>query len=119
MKKNLRGVHAILRYILVLLILHACRADVYAQTAKVKFSNSYVNITKNAVGGTVEPGDILEIRTTLYINGTYNVGGRIYFLRYVDNLPSFTNIVAGSTLNTITNEGVTLTSYTQGADGDA
>ncbi len=102
MKKNLHGLNAILRYFLLLLLLQASIADAYAQTAKVKFSNSYVNITKNAVGGTVEPGDILEIRTTLYINGTYNVGGRIYFLRYVDNLPSFTDIVAGSTLNTIT-----------------
>ncbi|MEO6314163.1 MAG: T9SS type A sorting domain-containing protein [Chitinophagaceae bacterium] len=88
-------------------------------SAKIKFSNSYVNITRNTLGGTVESGDILEIRTTLYVNSTYNTTGMIYYLRYVDNLPSNTAISAASTLNLITNEGVALKTYTQAPDADA
>jgi hypothetical protein len=119
MKKNFSRVCK-LHGLILLLSFFIYKEDVCAQTsAKLKFSNSYVNITRNAVGGTVEPGDILEIRTTLYINSTYNGTGMIYYLRYVDNLPSNTAIAGGSTLDLITNEGLIIKSYTQPADADA
>ena len=120
MKKTLSPACSMHSQVLLLLLLLCCCHLAQAQpSATIKFSNSYVNITRNAAGGTVEPGDILEIRTTLYVNGTYNGTGMIYFLRYVDNLPVNTNIVAGSTIDMITNEGVALKNYTQSPDADA
>ncbi len=120
MKKSLSCVEKLHVLTFLLLSLFLYKEDVYGQTsAKIKFSNSYVNVTKNLIGGTVEPGDILEIRTTLYVNGTYNGTGMIYYLRYVDNLPSNTDILAGSTLDLITNEGLALKNYSQPADADA
>ena len=88
-------------------------------TALMKFGNSYVNITKKAVGGPVEPGDVLEIRTNFYVNKTYNSTGMMYRVRYFDNLPTNTAIVPGSTLNLITNEGLVVSSYTQATTDDA
>ncbi len=105
-------------FALLFLLLNMHQAAAQA-SAKIKFSNSYVNITRNTTGGTVVPGDILEIRTTLYINGTYNTTGMIYYLRYVDNLPTNTAITGASTLNLITNEGLILKNYTQMPDADA
>lgn len=85
----------------------------------LKFGNSYVNITKQTIGGPVEPGDVLEIRTNFYVNKNYNSTGFMYRVRYYDNLPTNTAIVAGSTLNLITNEGLIVNSYTQAATDDA
>ena len=120
MKKHLTHVWKSYSFILLLQFIFLYQENGNAQTsAKIKFSNSYVNVTKNAVGGTVEPGDVLEVRTTLYINATYNATGMIYYLRYVDNLPANTSIVSGSTLDLITNEGVSIKNYSQPADADA
>src|SRR5258708_1221505 len=89
-------------------------------TALLKFGNSYVNITKKAVGGPVEPGDTLEIRTNFYVNKTFNTSGKMFRVRYYDNLPTNTSILTNSTLNLITNEGLVVNSYTQcPADADA
>ena len=119
MKKNLVTTYTLRALALLLLACFFCLPHIMAQTsAKIKFSNSYVNITRNTTGGTVQPGDILEIRTTLYVNSTYNGTGKIYFLRYVDNLPSNTAITADP-LSLITNEGLSLKSYSQVADADA
>lgn len=96
---------------------------VYSQaTALIKFGNSYVNISKQTVGGPVEPGDILEIRTNFYVNKSYNASnspGAMYRVRYYDNLPTHTSIVPGSTLNMITNEGLVVNAYTQSPTDDA
>jgi hypothetical protein len=120
MKKNHPGIGGIYSFVLLLSSLFSYCTDGNAQTsAKLKFSNSYVNITRNVAGGTVQPGDVLEIRTTLYINSTYNGTGMIYYLRYVDNLPTNTSIVGGSTLNLITNEGLIVKNYSQIPDADA
>jgi len=100
------------------MILLFFRGFVFAQaTALLKYGNSYVNISKKAVGGPVEPGDTLEIRTNFYVNKIYNGAGNMYRVRYYDNLPTHTSILAGSTLNLITNEGLVVNSYTQ-ATGD-
>ncbi|HMH20230.1 MAG TPA: T9SS type A sorting domain-containing protein [Puia sp.] len=90
-----------------------------SQNAVVRFGNSYVNLSKNKVGGTVEPGDTLEIRTTFYISSSYNPTGnqgKIYKVRYFDNLPSHTDTIHDS-LRLVTNEGMTFRRYTQ-APGD-
>jgi hypothetical protein len=85
----------------------------------MKFGNSYVNITKQSVGGPVEPGDVLEIRTNFYVNKTFNSNGSMYRVRYFDNLPTHTSIQPGSTLNEITNEGLVVKSYSQTPFNDA
>ncbi|HEY6899797.1 MAG TPA: hypothetical protein VI233_04110, partial [Puia sp.] len=87
-------------------------------TALLKFGNSYVNISKRAVGGPVEPGDTLEIRTNFYVNKTYNGSGNMYRVRYYDDLPTHTSILTGSTLNLITNEGLVLNAYSQAPNDD-
>jgi len=120
MKKHFFPQRKLYSHAVLLLLFFIYHEHAAAQTsAKIKFSNSYVNVTKNAIGGTVEPGDVLEIRTTLYVNSTYNSTGMIYFLRYVDNIPANTAIAGGSTLNLITNEGLSLKTYSQTADADA
>ena len=81
-----------------------------------RFGNSYVNISKKAGGGVVQPGDTLEIRMT--INHT---SGTIYGLRYVDNLPNHTAMLTGTSdsIRVITNEGLTFRKYTLAAGDDA
>lgn len=73
----------------------------------LRFGNSYVNISKRTSGGTVQPGDTLEIRMT--INHTT---GTVYFPRYVDNVPTNTTMVTTDPITIITNEGLVYKSYT-------
>jgi hypothetical protein len=100
-----------------LLLFHGA---VYSQaSAPVKFGNSYVNLSKKTAGGTVEPGDTLEIRASIYINGTYRGAGMVYDLRYYDNLPTHTDTI-NDFIRLITNEGVAYRNYTMSpADADA
>jgi len=84
---------------------------------------SYLNITKQTVGGTVEPGDVLEIRYSVHFPWGFNAAGgsRVYKVRYYDNVPSNTsmNTAATDRLKIITNEGTPLFQYTLGLDADA
>jgi hypothetical protein len=102
----------------ILLVLHGM---IFAQNSPVNFGNSYVNVSKKTVGGPVQPGDTLEIRTTFSISGTYNGNGQIYKIRYYDNLPTHTAVLAGDPfLRLVSNEGLTIRQYTQNpADADA
>lgn len=83
----------------------------------VRYGNSYVNISKKTTGGVVEQGDTLEIRMTI----NYNSGTVMNNLRFVDNVPSHTTMLAGpgDSIRVITNEGLTFRRYTPGADTDA
>jgi hypothetical protein len=85
-------------------------------TAQVKFGNSYINLSKRTVGGTVQPGDTLEIRTNYFFPSTYN-GGSIYWVRYVDNIPTNTTYI-GDSLRLITNEGLTYKHWTNTPSND-
>lgn len=93
---------------------HRAMAQAMVQTGK-----SYVNITKGVSGGTIEPGDILEIRATISVsrvagNPVLNIS-RVHF---VDTIPANTTYIAG-TLRILTNEGITFKSYTDAANDDA
>lgn len=79
----------------------------------VKFGNSYVNVTKRTIGGTVENGDILEIRTGIWFANNYNSanGYAVYYSRYYDNVPTNT-VFADDSLRIITNEGLTYKNWT-------
>jgi hypothetical protein len=86
-------------------------------TAMIKWGNSYVNLSKKTVGGPVQPGDTLEIRTNFYVNGSYHGTGMMYDVRYLDNVPTNTTILPNDSLRLVTNEGLTFRHYTY-ANGD-
>lgn len=107
------------------LLLLTVLATSIANAQPVRFGNSYLNITKQTAGGTVEPGDILEIRTNYYINGGFqNISPgptpTIYYVRYLNNLPSNTEYApTNQFMGLITNEGLTVTQFTPGTGDDA
>ena len=83
--------------------------------ATYDYSKSYVNITKNAGGGTISPGDTLEIRATLVIK-TLTLDS----LSFMDTLyhNGGVRLVPGS-LALQTNEGKIYKSFTDALDADA
>lgn len=85
-----------------------------AQTARVQTGKSYMNITKGINGGTIEPGDVLEIRATIAV-GNWD-GRAVSNAHYVDTIPTNTTYIPGS-LKILTNEGLVFKSYTD-ASGD-
>jgi hypothetical protein len=80
--------------------------------ATVQTGKSYVNITKGLNGGTIEPGDTLEIRATIAVGG-----GQISLAHYVDSIPPNTTYIPGS-LKILTNEGLVFKSYTDALGDD-
>lgn len=86
----------------------ACMA-VRAQT--VDFGKTYLNISKGLGGGTVETGDILEIRSSFVVRaGVYDS------CSYTDVIPAGTSFINGS-LAVLTNEGKPYKQFTD-APGD-
>lgn len=76
----------------------------YSQS--IDFGKSYINVTKGTTGGTVEPGDILEIRASIVVrSGTYDSCG------YFDVIPSGTSFIPG-TIRVLTNEGKIFRQFT-------
>ncbi|GGB13801.1 T9SS type A sorting domain-containing protein [Puia dinghuensis] len=88
-----------------------CTYNCLAQS--VDYGKSYVNITKGVNGGTIEPGDTLEIRATFVVTS-----GTAKFCSFTDNVPTNTTYLPG-TLRILTNEGVIYQQFTDAADGDA
>ncbi len=85
----------------------------YAQ-ANVLVGKSFVNITRPA-GGTVVPGDELEIRLSFFVyTGASNY---IYRVRYNDTIPTNLTYVNNS-LKLLTNEGKVYKSFTDAAGDD-
>jgi hypothetical protein len=86
-----------------------------SSTANVEYSKSYVNVTKGTTGGSVEPGDILEIRATLVIRS-----GTIDSVAFFDTLQRNGGFqYVSGTLATKTNEGKTYKSFLDPYDSDA
>ena len=81
----------------------------------VDYGKSYVNISKMATGGTIEPGDELEIRATFVVKGSPST--TVYACSFTDNIPTNTTYVPG-TLRILTNEGKIFRQWTDAADGD-
>ena len=84
---------------------------------RVRFGNSYVNISKKTTGGVVEPGDTLEIRMTIH----HSVAATMTNLRFVDNIPTNTAMLTGisDSIKIITNEGLSYKGYSLAAGDDA
>lgn len=67
--------------------------------SQIDFGKSYINVTKGTTGGTVEPGDILEVRASIVVrSGSYDSVG------YYDAVPAGTSYIPG-TIRVLTNEG--------------
>jgi len=104
------------RIILPLLITAVC-ADPATAQLKIDYGKSYVNITKGATGGTIEPGDILEVRATFVVGGT-GVNDYADSCGYFDVIPANTVYIPG-TLAILTNEGKVYKSFTDAPGDDA
>lgn len=111
------------RHILICMhILKACALLLFscviasAANAQIKFGNSYINLSKKTIGGTVQTGDTLEIRTNIWFPNGYN-SNIVYFARYTDNVPTNTQF-ADDSLRLITNEGLTYKNWTLAANDD-
>ncbi len=80
--------------------------------ATVDYGKGYVNITKGSGGGTIEPGDELEIRATIAVrsNTAFNPS-------FSGVIPANTTYVPG-TLRILTNEGKIYKQWTDAADSD-
>jgi len=92
-------------------------ASAFAQT--VTTGKSFVNITRPN-GGTFLPGDIIEVRATIAVNGGSSAtNSRLNSVRYNDtiNLAKFEYI--DNSLQMISNEGRLQTAYSDNADADS
>lgn len=78
----------------------------------IDFGKSYVNISKGLNGGTIEPGDTLEIRASIVVKaGTYDS------CAYFDIVPAGTSYIPG-TIRVLTNEGKTYKQFTDVMNDD-
>ena len=84
---------------------------------KIDYGKSYVNLTKGLNGGTIEPGDVLEIRATFVVGGS-GVNDYVDSCGYFDVIPANTTYVPSS-LSILTNEGKVYKSFTDAAGDDA
>jgi hypothetical protein len=76
-----------------------CCTTLSSFAQNIDFGKSYVNLTKGLNGGTIEPGDTLEIRAVFVVrSGVYDSCG------FFDNIPAGTTYVPG-TVRVLTNEG--------------
>ena len=84
---------------------------------KIDYGKSYVNLTKGLNGGTIEPGDTLEIRATFVVGGS-TANDYVDSCAYFDVIPPGT-IYVPSTLTIRTNEGKIYKSFTDAPGDDA
>ena len=85
-----------------------------AMAASVDYSKSYVNLTKSTNGGSVEPGDVLEIRATFVVRK--NSVDSVAFFDTLSKNNGF-SYIPGS-LATQTNEGKIYKAFTDASDAD-
>ncbi len=102
--------------ILSILITAAIANPALAQL-KIDYGKSYVNLTKGGSGGTIEPGDILEVRATFVVGGS-GVNDFADSCAYFDVVPANTTYIPG-TLAIRTNEGKVYKTFTDAAGDDA
>lgn len=76
-------------------------------------AKSFINITKGNGGGTVETGDVLEVRAAITLRPTSVLDS----CAFLDTIPAGTNFVPGS-LAILTNEGKVYKSFTDAANDD-
>lgn len=83
-----------------------------AGAQNIDFGKSYINLTKGLNGGTVEPGDTLEIRASFVVrSGTYDS------CAYYDAVPAGT-VYIPATVRVLTNEGKIYKQFTDAINDD-
>lgn len=97
-------------------LLLAVQVNLAPVHAQVQTGKSYINVSKNASGGTFEPGDTLEIRAAIAV-GNFSAFS-ITRVRYNDTINANFTYLPG-TLKILTNEGLTFRAYTDAASDDA
>jgi trimeric autotransporter adhesin len=91
----------------------------------IDFGKSYINVTKGAAGGTVDIGDVLEIRATFvvrdpaYSGTTKGAADSLAFYDTLFNAKGFKLLSAVGSIATKTNEGTDYQLFTNAFDGDA
>src|SRR5881275_3119056 len=104
MKTNLSDLKQLHRHTCLLLFFSLNL--IFASAQNIDFGKSFINVTKGVNGGTVEPGDTLEIRASFVVRaGTYDSCG------YFDAVPAGTVYIPG-TIRVITNEGKVYKQFT-------
>jgi hypothetical protein len=89
-----------------------CFFSLSSSAQNIDFGKSYINITKGLNGGTVEPGDTLEIRASFVVkSGAYDSCG------YFDAVPAGT-VYIPNTIRVLTNEGKIYKQFTDVAGDD-
>src|SRR5664279_528227 len=106
----------LLRIIYTLLIT-TLSADPALAQLKIDYGKSYVNVTKGATGGTIEPNDILEVRATFVVGGS-GINDYADSCAYFDVIPANTTYIPG-TLAILTNEGKIYKTFTDALGDDA
>lgn len=91
-----------------------CVTNPYTGAPNLHFGKSFINITKGLNGGTVETGDVIEIRAAVVLRPTSILDSCAFY----DNVPAGTAFVPGS-LAILTNEGKVYKSFTDVAGDDA
>jgi hypothetical protein len=111
MKPNLPVENYILRPLFLLTL--CCCISLFSLAQTIDFGKSYINVTKGLNGGTVEPGDTLEIRASFVVrSGTYDS------CSYSDVVPAGTTYIPG-TVRVLTNEGKVYKAFTDAINDDA
>jgi hypothetical protein len=93
----------------ILIIFTLCSIHAYTQT--IDYGKTYANITKGTNGGTIEPGDTLQIRATFVVKA-----GTVDSCAFYDTIPSGTTYIP-ATLAVLTNEGKTYKTFTDAYGG--
>jgi trimeric autotransporter adhesin len=95
------------------LLVFGLMAGLFSAAQNIDFGKSYINVTKGLNGGTVEPGDTLEIRSAFVVrSGIYDSCG------YFDAVPAGTAYIPG-TVRVLTNEGKIYKQFTDAPGDDA
>ncbi len=110
MKKHLLPFFFLLRITFVS-ALFFCKTE-YTSAQSIDFGKSYINVTKGLNGGTVETGDVLEIRASFVVRaGTFDS------CRFQGSVPAGTVYIA-NTVRVLTNEGKIYKQFTDVANDD-
>lgn len=106
-----------------ILLLVGLMASLQVTAQNPRFGNGYENLTRRTTGGKVRNGDILDIKMAVHLPWGYNGGasGKIYNVRFVDNIPTNTVMLSSATdsIRVLTNEDLTFKKYTVAAGDDA
>ena len=107
--------HFLTSFIAMFVLLSLSTGRLYAQ---FDFGKSYLNVTKGVNGGTVEPGDTLEIRSSVVVRKSGSSNTLIDNVTYTDAVPTGTTYIPG-TVRVLTNEGKIYKQFTDATGDDA